>query len=53
MRYVALIMATAQTSVVVVVSKQLNQGGVIIASTARTQPVLFWDVLLVSKPDDY
>jgi hypothetical protein len=53
MQYVVSIMATAQTSVDVVVSKQLNRAGVITASTAHTQPVSFWDAQSVSKPDDY
>jgi hypothetical protein len=41
MQYVALIMATAQTDVDVVASRQLNRVGVIIVSTAPIQPVLF------------
>jgi hypothetical protein len=53
MQYVAPIMATVQTGVDVVASKQQNRAGVIIASIAHTQPVSFWEELLVSKPDDY
>jgi hypothetical protein len=53
MQYVAPIMATAKTGVDVVASRQLNRVGVIIVSTAHTQPVLFWAAQLVSKPDDY
>ena len=52
MRLVAYIMGTVLTNAVVVASKQLNRVGVIRASIARIQPVLFWDAQLVSKPDD-
>ena len=53
MRFVVSTMAALETQEVVPDSKLLNRVGVIIASIAHTQPVLFWDVLLVSKPRDY